>query len=1268
MQEFNPLYLHPHKYNQWARVPRGPVAAAVGAFLFGSSGVLAATTIAGVSLATIGGFLVTTAITSWALSALAPKPPGTSSQTLGNVKEAVGDFDIVYGEVRKGGTITFMETSDRYGWKTFKDDFLHIIIVLAGHEVAEIGDIYFNDEKVTIDADGFVTGDRWKSYARVKKHLGSPNQLADPDLVAETSVDSNFRGRGIAYLYVRLDWDKDVFANGTPIITAMVKGRKVYDPRSGNTVWTDNAALCIRDYLEQPFGLNSIESPSSLGSSDWATAANVSDTLIVKKDGSSEKRFTLNGVVSTANTPRTNLQNMLTSCGGTLFWGQGQWQFKAGYFPSGPYVSFNADDLRSGISLVTKNSRKENFNAVTGTFLDKKQGYIEVDYPKVESAVFLQRDNNQTNTLDMSLPYTTSSSAAQRLAKMAMFRSREEIIISADFGLKAAKVKVGDVVQFTFDRYGFNNKYFEVVSWKPTTDSGELKINLILRETSAAAYDWNAEEKDILSNNTNLPDPTSGLTITNLSVTNRQTLQSDGSLLGEVVLAWDAADSAFIDKYVVQWKKSGDISWSATETDETSIVIPSVKSGVPHDYRIKAVNFAGFSGPWEQLTATVDGKQVPPGIPTNLQTKNSYRAVEVTWVNPTDRDLNHIEIWGGATSNVSNATLLGKSGGTKFIFNMEPMEEKWFFVRAVDNSNNKSSFTTGKKGTALFIDQSDVNINVDQLLEDAGLSAVEVLPNLPTSGNFDGRTVYNTDDRQLYIYDSVTGTWKPAVEPFNPDDLVLDRGNFPPDLKPVEVLTSLPTTGNYEGRVVMLLSDGKIYRYSNGSFTAAVPAVDITGQITSGQIANNAITETKISGDAISTPKLKTNAITSDKIAANAITSDKITANAITTGKIAAGAISTDKLAANSVVASKMAITDFNNLVPDDQMIDRDAWIVSAPANNVTHNPNTTSSSVISSRGVFNIASGGAEATTIYSGRSSCTAGDEFYFSTEIWSGALADVRVAIQFLNKDNTQAGAKITNMGNQLGLRKVEEYAVAPAGAIEVRLYYFVPANGYGGGNITVGAPVIRMRNKGELIVDGAITANKIASNSVNTNHLVANAVTAGIIAAGAVSASAIQAGAVTADKISVNSLSAISANLGTIEVDTAHIKNLSVGTDKIDFEAVSQWGWAKANVLQWKSTVSEVTKDILSVTINVPNSGTVLILASGQFDDLGYISTQLMHNTTVLEHMDDLSGRVTIMSTANVGAGNNTFKLRFWADGPNKDGRVSVPRLAVVVMKR
>ena len=1171
--------------NSWARVPRGPVAAAVGAFLFGSTGVLATTTLAGVSLATIGGFLVTTAVTSWALSALTPKPPGTSSRTLGNVKEAVGDFDIIYGKIRKGGTVTFMETSDRHGYKVFKDDYLHMVIVLAGHEVAEIGDVYFNDEKVTLDANGFTTGERWKSRARIKKHLGGPNQLADPDLVTETSVDSNFRGRGIAYLYVRLDWDGDVFANGVPTITAMVKGRKVYDPRSSNTVWTDNAALCIRDYLEQPFGLNSIESPSSLSSSDWATAANVCDTLVVKKDSSSEKRYTLNGVVSTANTPRTNLQYMLTSCGGTLFWGQGQWQFKAGYFPSGPYVSFNADDLRSGISLITKNSRKENFNTVSGTFIDKNQDYIEVDYPKIESSVFLQRDNNQTNVLDMSLPYTTSSSSAQRLAKMAMFRSREEIVIGADFGLKAAKVKVGDVIQFTFDRYGFSNKYFEVISWKPTTNSGELKINLTLRETSAAAYDWNAEEKDILGNNTNLPDPTSGLNITNLSVTNRQTLQSDGSLLGEVVLSWDDADSAFIDKYVVQWRKSGDISWSATETDQVSIVIPSVKSGVLYDYRVKAVNFAGFSGPWEQLTTSVVGKETPPGIPTNLQTKNSYRAVEVSWVNPTDRDLNHVEIWGGVGSNVSNATLLGKSGGTKFIFNMEPMEEKWFFIRAVDNSDNKSSFTTGRKGTALFIEQSDVDIDVDQLLEDAGLSAVEVLPSLPTSGNFDGRTVYNTDDRQLHIYDSVTGTWKPAVEPFNPDDLLLDRDNFPTDLKPIEVLPSLPTTGNYEGRVVMRLSDGKIYRYKSGSFTAAVPAVDITGQVSSTQIAD----------DAISTPKLKANAITADKIASNAITTGKLEANAVTAGKIAAGAISTDKLAANAIVASKVAITAHDNYVLDAEYLDLDGYW------NVNRSIGTWGRSTAVPATAYGQAAVAYVRDVVPSATSSWTGvmktlpflvkpGEAFFTSFSWWNGSAARVLIHLSYYtNSDGTgYIGNTGLASGNfTAGARDSSNFSTVPAGANSARAEVYVDCSVVTAGLVSdfnFGKFSVKKRYGGELIVDGAITAAKIASNSVNTNHLVANAVTAGIIAAGAVSASAIQSNAVTADKINVNDLSAISANLGTIQVGNANIANGAINNVKIANGAITDAKIANAAI-----TSAKIANSIQSTNFIAGNGG-------------------------------------------------------------------------------
>ena len=463
------------------------------------------------------------------------------------------------------------------------------------------------------------------------------------------------------------------------------------------------------------------------------------------------------------------------------------------------------------------------------------------------------------------------------------------------------------------------------------------------------------------------------------------------------------------------------------------------------------------------------------------------------------------------------------------------MEEKWFFVRAVDNSDNKSPFTVGVKGTALFIDESDVDIDVGQLLEDAGLNPVEVLPELPTSGNFDGRTVYNTDDRQLYIYDGVAGTWKPAVETFNPDDLILERDNFPPDLKPVEVLSSLPTTGNFEGRVVMLLSDGKIYRYKNGTFTASIPTVDLTGQVQETQIAAGAIT--------------------AGKIAANAITADKIEANAVTAAKIAAGAISADKIQANSILASKIAIGDISNLIIDSNVQDEAYWNI--PANVYLSKTYGEGISAAKSKGAFIVSppTSTSTATFITTNLIPVKPGEEFFAKATIGATHSHSSRVSLQVLDKDSNPIASQFSGTYTGTAFSDVEVSATIPTDGRYIKLFLSVLPNGYASNHVVFSGPVLRRKNGGELIVDGAITAAKISANSIGTNHLVANAVTAGIIAAGAVSAAAIQSGAVTADKINVNSLSAISANLGTIQVGSANIANLSVGTLKLADNAVT-----------------------------------------------------------------------------------------------------------------
>lgn len=1089
--------------NSWARVPRGTVAMAVGSLLFGTTGFMATTTIAGVSLATMTGFLITTAITTWAMSALAPKPGsgGSSRGLLSNNREAAGAFDIVYGEVRKGGVITFMETSDRIDSKGKRryNDYLHTIIVLAGHEVAEIGNIYLNDEVVSIDANGYVTGDRWRSLIRIKKHTGSPNQTVDPDLLAETSVTNAFRGRGIAYLYVRMDWDTETFSSGTPTITAQVKGKKVFDPRNSTTAWSDNAALCIRDYLEQPFGVNSIQSPASLLSNSWNIGANVCDSVVTKKDGSTEKRYTINGVLSTGTAPRDNIQKMLTACGGTLFWGQGQWQFKAGYFPSGPYVSFNSGDLRSGIDLVTKNSRKENFNAVTGLFVDKNQGYTEVEYPKISSPIFLARDNGQDNVLDVSLPLTVSASAAQRLGKMAMFRNREEIVIGADFSPKAANVKVGDVVQFTLDRYGFNNKFFEVLTWKPIAEDGELKFSLVLKETSAAAYDWNAEEQDILGNNTILPNPLAELFVTNLTVSNNQVLQKDGTYIGQVTLSWDEAGSAFVERYDVQWKRGSETNWSSTTTVESSIVIPSIVSGALYNYRVRAVSAAGFTGPWEALSTTVVGKTQPAGVPTGLKAEGAYRSVNLSWANPTDRDLSHVEVFKGVNQDGSGATLLGKSGGTTFVDGpITPNVARWYFVRSVDYSGNKSAFSAGVQGTALFVENSDVDIDVKELLSDAGLSAVEVLGALPTTDNFNGRTVYLTTDKQIYTWNG--SAWESTSSKFNG---VLKDINFPTNLRPIEVVSALPTTGNFQGRVVFRTTDNKLYRRTGNAWTAAVPAGDVTGQITSTQISDSAIT----------TPKL----------AANAVEAGNIATNAIYAGAIQAGA----------VAASKMAIGDFTNLVPDFDISDPAAWTI----------PNSWTRSLSGDAygGKYWVtapATPGTNSPSVTSKRFSVDIGKEYFVSLQARSHPddPSGVRLNcyVNFFDKAGTLVSRNPVVPYNYILQNLVQTLSgsiTIPAGVTECSVGWYIAA-GSSAGTAYVGAPSCRLKATGQLIVDGAITAN----------HMTVNSVTAGVIAAGAINAAALFVdGVITAAKLNVNHLSAITTDLGQITAGALNINN-------------------------------------------------------------------------------------------------------------------------------
>lgn len=581
-----------------------PVSGAIAAGLVGAG-------VSATAAAAIGAFTVRLAsalVLSFAAQALAPKPKLPKlggGGLLANAREPAAPQEYVYGQVRKGGVVTYLESTGS------DNRLLHMIIALAGHEVEEIGDIYVNDEIVSINEAGLVQG-KWKSRLTIQKNTGSENQTADPTLLSRSDqVDDNFRGRGIAYLYARLGYDPDTFAGGIPLITAVVKGRKVYDPRTDTVAYSANAALCLRDYLTAEFGLND----PAVNDTVFSVAANVCDEVVNKADGGTEKRYEMNGIVRADSQVGTVLQEMTTCCAGSLFWGQAGWQLKPGYY-SAPVATFTLDDLRGPINLATRVNVRENFNAVQGVFNDASQDYVQAEYPALSSSAFTAEDGGDESVLDFQLPLTTSASAAQRLAKLALFRGREQISFSADFGLAAFGVQVGDNVALTMDRYGWDAKPFEVVGWRffINGEGGDLRVNLTLRETSAAAFDWNAEEIEIIANNTSLIGvenvPPIGISATSEAfILNEQ-------LTNRFRVTVSSGQSERVDRVEVQYKKSSEAAFVSAGIGAIGVYdLVDVEDG-NYDFRARAINAFGVRGEWESLTgiAAGNGNLPPPDV------------------------------------------------------------------------------------------------------------------------------------------------------------------------------------------------------------------------------------------------------------------------------------------------------------------------------------------------------------------------------------------------------------------------------------------------------------------------------------------------------------------------------------------------------------------------------------------------------------------------------------------------------------------------------
>ncbi len=660
--------------------------------------------------------------------ALAPKP-NLGAQLKGvtqTTREPAGSRKLVYGQMRVGGQVVFISHSG--------DDnkYLHMAIAFASHEIESYEEIWFNDKKVWTLSGGFQSD--WGTYVTIDRKYGTATQTASTDLVnSNVQWTTDHKLSGIAYIAFKLEWDADKFPQGVPNISAVVKGKKVYDPRVGSqsatdaTTWTysQNPALCVRDYLvNESYGLG--EDYTLIDSTTLEAAADLCEESISLDGGGTQDRYELNGVIDTANQIKANIEQMLSAMGGRITYSGGKY-FVEGAEYKAPALTFDEADCISDIQTQTKQSRRKQYNGVKGIFVSEEKNYKVLDYPAQISSTYATEDGDPVY-LDMPLPFVTNNTQAQRLAKIALLKSRQQVVITMAVNLKGLRVKVGDTINVTNERLGYSSKVFEVIDYSlAIADGGSLGVNLTCIETASAVYDWStSDEEDFLSGGElDLYDGRTVDNVTNLTGTEIGLRGPDGRLKSTIELTWTEPDDAFIEFYTVRYNKNGTTEYFEVQTRQTRALIEGLDLASNYDFLVQAQNLIGVKSTGTSIiNRALNGDTTAPSAPTGVTLTAGINQITCEWTNPTDIDYAFTEVHvshQSGTPSVS-ASPTAKVGGEEYIATGLSQHTRYFHLRAVDFSGNRSAYTTQVSATAVLATSSDIEddaIGSDQIADNA---------------------------------------------------------------------------------------------------------------------------------------------------------------------------------------------------------------------------------------------------------------------------------------------------------------------------------------------------------------------------------------------------------------------------------------------------------------------------------------------------------------------------------------------------------------------
>ena len=324
---------------------------------------------------------------------------------------------------------------------------------------------------------------------------------------------------------------------------------------------------------------------------------------------------------------------------------------------------------------------------------------------------------------------------------------------------------------------------------------------------------------------------------------------------GSTVGTMSAADKAKLD--------------AATDANTASAIVRRDASGNFTAGTVTAGTVTGLANPTNGSDAA--NKSYVDASAAGLTVKQAGRAATTA----------NVTLSGGAPSTLDGVTL---AASDRILVKNQAnnIENGIYYVSTLGSGSNGTwtrttdADTVGEMGTGtyIFISSGTVNANAAYTMVTQGTITPGTSPN-----------VWALFSQVTSIAaSSITG----QLIQSQIQDAAINTAKFAAGLTPVEILGTLPTTGNFAGRQVFLTTNSKLYRYDGSAFTNLTPTTDLQGTISAGQVAANAIT--------------------AGTIAANAVTAGTVVAGAINTTELAAAAVNTSKLAAGAVTADKITV------------------------------------------------------------------------------------------------------------------------------------------------------------------------------------------------------------------------------------------------------------------------------------------------------------------------------------------------------------------------